>query len=525
MYVGIDLNDTFCCVACIDDHGNPQVIRNSDGDLTTATVIWLDGRRARIGNKAEQMRDTDPDNVYSLTEPCSGRSIDAFLFALGKQEQSNQVTKHRGYPDFMNQTAVMRAIILRKLKIEVMRHFKELGRIDRCLDERDFELNAVMVVPDWFGDIECRNVQFYCFLGGLNRVHLINKTAAIVISHYPERLKNGSFMVFDLDASTCEVTILRMRNGVLEVIGSAGDNTLGCKNWDELIRGYIYEQFRKQNGCEIPDDRGFEVQQKAIQARIELTDNDETSVFMSLEQGELNATLYRTAPFGEASVDECERDPDKPFFFNERAEALLSRCRGLCLRALQQSGMKWSHLDDILLAGGACRMPMIAEMLHEASKMKIMQHRDGFRYDTAIAIGAAIYGQEASVVQDVASHSIGVEYVQDRRHYVEHLLPKDKKLPARIEKVYRAGPNAELVVYEGESNRPDECVLRGRLELDNPQGEVKIILEADTNGMLTVSAEYPPHGRQVMELKNELYVYDQRALPLREKIQSLIIEL
>lgn len=168
---------------------------------------------------------------------------------------------------------------------------------------------------------------------------------------------------------------------------------------------------------------------------------------------------------------------------------------------------------------------MIPEMLEEVSHLKIKRRIEGFSYDTAIAIGAALYGQRSAIIKDVASHSIGVMYVQDKRAYVEHLLPKDARLPAKIEKVYRAGSHAELVVYEGESNLPDECVRRGRIELDNPEGEVKIIMEADVNGMLKVSAEYLPQGRQVMELKNELYIYDQRALPLREKIQSLTIEM
>ena len=525
MHVGIDLGTTFCCMAYIDDDGRAEVIRNSEGDLTTPSVIWFDGRRAQVGKKAEQMKQLDPAHIYEFVKRDMGKPTEIPPHLYEKDDPDAPVPAPYEIGGFKYGPEGMSAIILRKLKKEAIRFFKKIGKLDRSIDERHIELDAVITVPAYFGDKERQATRLAGYAAGLNVIGIINEPTAAAISYGLERKEERRLMVFDLGGGTSDVTLLHMRNGSGDVITSAGDNTLGGKNWDELIQAYIYEQFREQNGCEIPDDRGFEVQQKAIQAKIELTDNDETSVFMSLEQGELDTVLYRTTPPGESSLDEYERDPARPFYFNERAEALLSRCRGLCLRALQQSGMKWSHLDDILLAGGACRMPMIAEMLHEASKMKIMQHRDGFRYDTAIAIGAAIYGQEASVVQDVASHSIGVEYVQDRRHYVEHLLPKDKKLPARIEKVYRAGPNAELVVYEGESNRPDECVLRGRLELDNPQGEVKIILEADTNGMLTVSAEYPPHGRQVMELKNELYVYDQRALPLREKIQSLIIEL
>jgi hypothetical protein len=82
-----------------------------------------------------------------------------------------------------------------------------------------------------------------------------------------------------------------------------------------------------------------------------------------------------------------------------------------------------------------------------------------------------------------------------------------------------------LAVYEGESNRPDECILRGRIDLNNPEGYVKIIMECDSNGTIKVIADYPHNGKKEMQLKNELYIYDKRAIPLREKVQSLIIEL
>ncbi|MFQ5629524.1 MAG: Hsp70 family protein [bacterium] len=525
MHVGIDLGTTFSCMAYIDDNGVAKVIRNADGDLTTPSIIWFDGRRALVGKKAAQMKQISPAHIYEFVKRDMGKPTEIPPHFFEKDDPNTPIPAPYEIGGFKYGPAGMSAIILRKFKKEAIRFFKSIGKLDRSIDERQIELDAIITVPAYFGDKERQETRLAGYAAGLNVIGVINEPTAAAISYGLQRKEDCRLMVFDLGGGTCDVTLLHMRNGAGDVITSAGDNTLGGKNWDELIQAYIYEQFRKQNGQDIPDDRGYDVQQKAIQSKIELTENEEASIFMSLEQGDLETTLYRTTPEGDSSFDLYELDPDRLFYFNERAATLLSRCRGLCLSALQKSGMKWGHLDDVLLAGGACRMPMVAEMLREASGLKIMQHIDGFSYDTAIAIGATLYGEKSSVVKDVASHSIGVEYVQDRRHYVEHLLLKDASLPITIDKTYRAGPNAELAVYEGESNRPDECVLRGRIELDNPEGDVKIILEADANGMLKVSAEYPPQGRKVMELKNELYIYDQRALPLKEKIQSLTIEL
>jgi molecular chaperone DnaK (HSP70) len=170
-------------------------------------------------------------------------------------------------------------------------------------------------------------------------------------------------------------------------------------------------------------------------------------------------------------------------------------------------------------------MPMVPAMLERMSGRRIRRQIEGFDLDTAIAIGAALYGQHMARVQDVVSHGIGVKVMHDTRYAVEYLIEKDTPLPVTRTRSFRAGPRATLEVYEGESRSPDECVQRGRIELDNADGQVAIIMEADTSGILKVTADYPPDGRQVMELKNDLYMYEGRALPLRAKVQSLSVNL
>jgi hypothetical protein len=116
--------------------------------------------------------------------------------------------------------------------------------------------------------------------------------------------------------------------------------------------------------------------------------------------------------------------------------------------------------------------------------------------------------------------------MENGRYFIETLIAKDSRLPAHGQKVYRAGPGARVEVYEGESSNPDECVFRGLIErLANEDGSVTIRMDADTDGVLRVTAEYPPDRQDVIELKNELYMYDARALPLRTHVQSALINL
>jgi len=166
-------------------------------------------------------------------------------------------------------------------------------------------------------------------------------------------------------------------------------------------------------------------------------------------------------------------------------------------------------------------MPMIIDLVEKLAGRKIK--RNYINYDTAIAAGAALYGLSAvkERVKDVVSKTIGIKVMQNERFFIEHLILEGTPLPAKIEKVYKAGNNAVLEVYEGSSIRMDECIMRGRLELDNDPGEVKIILSFDKDGVLKAVADYLPLGKKEIEFKSELYNYNQRALPLKEKVQSI----
>jgi molecular chaperone DnaK len=338
--------------------------------------------------------------------------------------------------------------------------------------------------------------------------------------------------VFDLGGGTFDVTILELRGGEAVVVTTAGDNKLGGKDWDELIEGHLYHAFERATGRAIPDHRGFEVQQAALAAKLALSEQEQTTVWLAMEEGEAEITLQRSAPSGDELG--LEMDGEERFYFEERSWELLHRCRVICESALAKSAvpvpgggtrpLEWRDLDEIILAGGSCRMPMVARQLERVSGRRVRRHIEGFDLDTAIAMGAALYGQHRRRVVDVLSHSVGIKVKHDGRYRVDRLLTKDARLPARVSRTYRAGSGAELEVYQGEQDDPELCVPRGRVDLTNREGEVEIMMEADADGILTVTAEHP-QGRQVLEIRNDLYVYDERALPLRSQVQSLHINL
>ncbi len=217
-----------------------------------------------------------------------------------------------------------------------------------------------------------------------------------------------------------------------------------------------------------------------------------------------------------------EDEMDDQFYFEERSLDRLTLCKAILSNALDKAGMTWNDIDEIVLAGGSSRMPMIPKMLEQVSNKNIRRSIPGFSYDTAIAQGAALYGRNKNRVIDVSSKSIGIELKTSRGVVNEHLIKKNSPLPISISQTFRAEANAVLKVYEGESINPEDCVLRGRLELGNPSGEVLVGLSVDFNGVIHASVESESVKAQLKIKSDE---GDIDAFELKEKIDAIDIRL
>jgi molecular chaperone DnaK (HSP70) len=266
---------------------------------------------------------------------------------------------------------------------------------------------------------------------------------------------------------------------------------------------------------------GWQIQQKAIQPKLELTDNEQTSVIISNGDEDLEIILYRSAPDYDNLVIELEINKELPFYFEERSSTLLSNCRALLTRVIEKAEMFWNDVDDVVLAGGSCRMPMIPKLVEELSGKKIPRNVAGFSYDTAIAMGAAIYGIKRNKIKDVTSKTIGIEVKINGRPYIEHLIKKNTLLPVQVEKDFFAEPNAVLKIYEGESNRPEECLLRGRLELKNREGMVTVMINVNEDGVISCIVELSPNEKKELEIITDDDRMDKN--DLRNKISAIDI--
>jgi molecular chaperone DnaK len=510
MHVGIDLGTTYCCVAYIDEENNPRVIQNSDSSDTTPSVIWFDGKNSFVGKKANDRKITPTSPIYEFVK----RDI-------GKPRNLNQRYQKNG---FFYGAAGFSAIILRKLKKEAFLHFKKIGLIDSNANERTVRIPAVITVPAYFGDLQRHETRIAGEVAGLDVLSIINEPTSAALAYGRQLDENRRILVFDLGGGTFDVTILEVQNGESVVIASDGADKLGGKDWDELIIEYIYSEYQRITGESIPDDMGWEVQQKALEAKFELTENDTATVFISGEDEDVEIVLYRSPPENSQSIESLDMDEENGnFYFEERSLSLLSLCRTICQRVVEKAGLNWGDLDDIVMAGGSCRMPMIPKMLEELSGQTIQKNLHDFSFDTSIAIGAAIYGSNKKSVKDVTSKTIGIEVQINEHPYIEHLIKKNSPLPASISQTFKAQENAVLKVYEGDSVQPDECILRGRLELENQYGSLSVSMIIDEDGVLTSVVEIPPDVKK--ELKIQTDDGDISLTELKEKIASINIRL
>ncbi|QQR72415.1 MAG: Hsp70 family protein [Holophagales bacterium] len=517
--VGIDLGTTFSCVACVGDGGVPTVIRDGQGNTEVPSVISFDGRDAYVGCAAVERKGVLPHTIFELFKRDIGKPLDSAHGGAAPYEVGG----------FKFGAAGMSAILLRYLKKQAIRHFRKTGELDET-DDRKVALDAVITVPASFGDKERNETKLAGEAAGFRVVGMINEPTAAALAFGLGRKEELRILVFDLGGGTFDATLLRMASGVATVEATRGDNSLGGKDFDDLIERYLAAAAFRATGVHVPEERGFELQRHARRAKHELSECEQVEVAMTHGGEDLVLTLHRKSTHSSLRVRPSGENHE--FYFEERSTDLLHRCRAICETLFDEVSIetkagtrrvRWSDIDEIVLAGGSCRMPMIAEMIERVSGKRVQRHIEGFSYDTAIAVGAALYGVHREDVSDVLSHGMGVKVLEDGRPRVDCLVERDTRVPVTAERSYRAPAGAVLEVYEGESRAPDECELRGRLELNNPEGQVRIEMAWSSDGILRVLADFPPHGRRELEIKNEDFQFGRRLALLRERVASLTV--
>lgn len=487
--VGIDLGTTNSVVAVMEG-GKPVVIANAEGMRTTPSVVAFSKEGEKlIGQAARRQSVLNPQNTFYAVKRFVGRKYDELSpdskrvpYTVRRAESGNvKVRCPRLDKDFAPEE--ISAMILRKLAEEAAQY---LGQP---------VTGAVITVPAYFNDAQRQATRDAGRIAGLEVKRIINEPTAASLAYGLDQQYNQTILVFDLGGGTFDVSVLDVGDGVFEVRSTSGDTQLGGLNFDKIIVDWLAENFLEKEGVDLRRDRQSlqRLNEAAEKAKIELSGVPVT---------EINLPFITATADGPKHIEtKLERSR-----FEELCGDLVSRLRGPLKQALSDAGVTPSQVDEVVLVGGASRMPMVQDLVR--SVMNREPNRN-VNPDEVVAVGAAIQAgiltQEVKdiLLLDVSPLSLGVETVGG---VMKKLIPRNTTIPVRRSDTFSTSENNQTVVevhiLQGEREMAGDNKSLGRFKLMGippaPRGipQVQVSFDIDANGILQVSALDKTTGRQ-----------------------------
>jgi molecular chaperone DnaK len=464
--VGIDLGTTNSVVAVLEG-GEPRVIPNAEGSQLTPSVVGFTKSGERlVGAAAKRQAILNPD-----------RTIASIKRHMG--------TNHRVTIDGTSYSPEqISAMILQKLKADAEAFLGD--KVDK----------AVITVPAYFNDAQRTATKNAGEIAGLQVLRIINEPTAASLAYGLDKKGNETILVYDLGGGTFDVSVLDVGEGVFEVKSTDGDTHLGGDDFDQRIVDYIADEFKKEQGIDLRNDRQAlqRLREAAEKAKIELSNVVQTSInlpFITADQEgpkHLDLTLTRAK-------------------FNELTHDLVGRTREKFDSALKEAAVGAKDLNEIILVGGSTRIPAVQDLVKELGGGK--EPHKGVNPDEVVAIGAAIQagvlGGEVKdvVLLDVTPLTLGIETLGG---VTDKLVERNTTIPTRRSRTYTTAADGqtsvEIHVLQGERDMARDNKTLGRFHLTGippaPRGvpQVEVTFDIDANGIVNVSAKDQATGAQ-----------------------------
>jgi molecular chaperone DnaK len=478
--VGIDLGTTNSCIAVMEG-GKPTVIPNSEGSRTTPSVVGLTKKGERlVGQLAKRQAALNPENtIYSIKrfigrkydEVESERKIVSYIVKKGKNDLA---VVEMGGKDYTPEE--ISATILQKLKTDAESY---LGTS---------VTDAVITVPAYFNDAQRQATKNAGMIAGLNVLRIINEPTAASLAYGLDKKKEEKILVFDLGGGTFDVSILEVGEGVFEVKASHGDMHLGGDDYDNRIMNYVADEFLKENGIDLRKDR--QALQRLIEAsekaKVELSSVMETNISLPFITADASGPRHLEMKITRAKFEQLTAD-------------LTDRCKIPLEKALSDSGLKTSDIDEVILVGGATRMPVIQKLVKDYTGK---EPNKGVNPDEVVAVGAAIQAGVLKgdvkdiVLLDVTPLSLGIETLGG---VMTKLIEKNTTIPTKKSEIFTTAADnqtsVDIHVLQGEREMARDNKTIGRFRLDGippaPRGipQIEVAFDIDANGIVNVTAK------------------------------------
>ena len=487
--VGIDLGTTNSCAA-IFEGGEPKVIPNREGTRTTPSIVaFQESGEILVGLPAKRQAIINAENTIFGIKRLMGRKFNDPVVQEWRKRVPYKIVEapngdaHVEVRGKRMSPPEISAMILRKIKQDLEEY---LGT-----EVKD----VVITVPAYFDDTQRQATKDAGRIAGLNVIRIINEPTAACLAYGLEKKKEGIIAVFDLGGGTFDISILEIGDGVFEVKATAGDTFLGGEDFDMRIVDYIAEEFKKEHGIDLRQDKMAlqRLKEAAEKAKIELSSTLETEINLPFITADATGPKHLVMRLTRAKLESLVED-------------LIERLEEPCRIAMKDAGVTPKDIDEVILVGGMTRMPRVQQKVKEIFGKEPVK---GVNPDEVVAMGAAI---QAAVLKgevkdilllDVVPLSLGIETLGG---VFTVIIPRGTTIPTRRSQIFTTAADNQTAVtihvLQGERPLAKDNKSIARFDLVGippaPRGvpQIEVTFDIDADGILHVTAKDLGTGKE-----------------------------
>ena len=488
--IGIDLGTTNSVVSVVEG-GTATVIPTAEGSrLLPSVVAFTKNNERLVGVPAKRQAVVNSENTISSIKRLMGRRFDEVSTEREMvpydvvQGPAGDARVHIPVNGKTYTPQEISAMILEKLKADAEAYLGE--PITR----------AVITVPAYFNDSQRQATKDAGKIAGLEVMRIINEPTASALAYGLDKQQSEVILVFDLGGGTFDVSLLEVGDGVIEVKSTNGDTHLGGDDWDEVIVNWAADEFKKEQGVDLREDRQAlqRVREAAEKAKIELSSVMETEINLPYVTADANGPKHLLLKLNRAKLEQM-------------TSHLVERARGPFQSAIKDAKLTIDQIDEVVLVGGATRMPMIQDLVRNLTGGK--EPNKSVNPDEVVSIGAAIQGGVLAgdvkdvLLLDVTPLSLGIETLGS---VMTTLIERNTTIPVKKTETFSTAEDSQtsvdVHVLQGERTMASDNMSLGRFRLDGippaPRGipQIEVTFDIDSNGIMNVTAKDKATGKE-----------------------------